>query len=112
MSDQIFERIEEDIRRHPVLIYMKGDRVFPQCGFSGATGRIFESLGVPFETRDVLQDPELREGIKRFSNWPTIPQVYVAGEFVGGCDIVTEMFQNGELQKLVGAGSPTETGSA
>jgi monothiol glutaredoxin len=102
MSDQVFERIREDVQQHAVLIFMKGDRVFPQCGFSGATVRIFESLGVPFETRDVLQDPELREGIKRFSNWPTIPQVYVAGEFVGGCDVVHELYQQGELAQIVG----------
>ena len=101
MSDAVFERIQEEIRRYPILIYMKGDRVFPQCGFSGATVRIFESLGVPFETRDVLQDPELREGIKRFSNWPTIPQVYIAGEFIGGCDIVQELHRQGELARLV-----------
>lgn len=101
MSEAVFERIEQEIRQHPVLIYMKGDRLFPQCGFSGATVRIFESLGAPFETRDVLQDPELREGIKRFSNWPTIPQVYVAGEFIGGCDIVHELYQQGELARIV-----------
>ena len=101
MSEAVFERIREDIRTHPILIYMKGNATFPQCGFSGVTVRIFEELGVPFETRDVLSDPELREAIKRFSDWPTIPQVYIGGEFVGGCDIVREMYQSGELQKTL-----------
>ncbi|MEN8184822.1 MAG: Grx4 family monothiol glutaredoxin [Myxococcota bacterium] len=101
MSEAIFERIKSEIKQHPIMIFMKGDRVFPQCGFSGATVRIFEGLGVPFETRDVLSDPELRDGIKRFSNWPTVPQVYVAGEFIGGCDIVHELHQQGELAKIV-----------
>jgi monothiol glutaredoxin len=102
MSEATVERIREDVRAHPVLIYMKGTPTFPQCGFSGATVRIFERLGVPFETRDVLPDPELREAIKRFSSWPTIPQVYIGGEFVGGCDIVHELFESGELERLVG----------
>ena len=101
MSDATLERIREEIRKHPILIFMKGDRTFPQCGFSGATVRIFEQLGVDFETRDVLVDPELREAIKVFSSWPTIPQVYIGGEFVGGCDIVHELHESGELERIV-----------
>jgi monothiol glutaredoxin len=80
---------------------MKGNPTFPQCGLSGATVRSFEQLDVPFETRDVLADPELREAIKTFSSWPTIPQVYIGGEFVGGCDVVHELYQSGELESVV-----------
>jgi monothiol glutaredoxin len=101
MSEAIFERIRGEVSKHPILIYMKGTAAFPQCGFSAATVQVFEELGVPFETRDVLADPELREAIKRFSNWPTIPQVYVGGEFVGGCDIVRELYRSGELLNVV-----------
>jgi monothiol glutaredoxin len=101
MSEATLERIRREIHEHPILIYMKGSATFPQCGFSAATVRIFESLGVPFETRDVLSEPGLREGIKRFSDWPTIPQVYVGGEFVGGCDIVRELYERGELHDIV-----------
>lgn len=101
MSEAVFERIRDEIRKHPVLIYMKGTPTAPQCGFSAETVRIFQDLGVPIETRDVLADAERREAIKRFSNWPTIPQVYVGGEFVGGCDIVRELHASGELQSQV-----------
>lgn len=101
MGGEIFERIQREIDENPILVYMKGNPDFPQCGFSGAVVRIFEHLGVPFETRDVLSDPELREAIKRFSNWPTVPQIYVGGKFVGGCDIVRELFESGELEKTV-----------
>lgn len=80
---------------------MKGTPNAPQCGFSAATIQVFKSLGVPFETIDILQDPELRQGIKEFSNWPTIPQVYIGGEFIGGCDIVMEMHNRGELAPIV-----------
>jgi monothiol glutaredoxin len=83
------------------MLYMKGNRQFPQCGFSARVVQILTHLGVPFETANVLEDAEIRDGIKRFSNWPTIPQLYVHGEFVGGCDIVTEMFQSGELEDLM-----------
>jgi monothiol glutaredoxin len=99
----VTELIESAIRENKVMIFMKGNRSFPQCGFSAATVQIFEELGVPFATADVLADPELRDAIKRFSNWPTIPQVYVDGKFVGGCDIVREMYENGELEPLVKA---------
>jgi monothiol glutaredoxin len=101
MAEAIVARIEKDVREHPILIYMKGTPTFPQCGFSAMTVRIFQELGVPFETRNVLEDPELRQGIKDFSSWPTIPQVYLHGKFIGGCDIVRELFENGELRKLV-----------
>ena len=101
MSEAISERIRRDVEKHPILIYMKGSPAAPQCGFSAATVRVFQELAVPFETRDVLADPELREAIKRFSSWPTIPQVYLGGEFVGGCDIVRELSESGELAELV-----------
>ncbi|MHB8380961.1 MAG: Grx4 family monothiol glutaredoxin [Candidatus Binataceae bacterium] len=99
----VTEQIESAIRENKVMIFMKGNRSFPQCGFSAATVQIFEELGVPFATADVLADPELRDAIKRYSNWPTIPQVFVDGKFVGGCDIVREMYESGELEPLVKA---------
>ncbi|HEY8517535.1 MAG TPA: Grx4 family monothiol glutaredoxin [Candidatus Binatia bacterium] len=95
------DRIREAIEKNKILIYMKGTPTFPMCGFSAATIEVFEELGVPYETVDVLKDPEIREGIKRYSNWPTIPQVYINGRFIGGCDIVREMHANGELEPLV-----------
>ena len=101
MSDITSDRIRESIENNKILIFMKGSPSFPMCGFSAATIEVFEELGVPYNTVDVLKDPEIREGIKRFSNWPTIPQVYIAGKFVGGCDIVREMHANGELAPLV-----------
>src|SRR5574337_518860 len=101
MSDDVFDRIKTEIAENPVMLYMKGTAMFPQCGFSARVVQILSHMGVPFQTANVLEDPELREGIKQFSNWPTVPQLYVKGEFVGGCDIVTEMFQNGELETLL-----------
>ena len=89
------------MKNNPVLLYMKGTPVFPQCGFSSVAVQILTHLGVKFEARDVLADPDVRNGIKEFSNWPTIPQLYVKGEFVGGCDIMKEMFQSGELQSFL-----------
>jgi monothiol glutaredoxin len=97
----VIEQIQSAIANNQIMIFMKGNRNFPQCGFSAATIEIFEELGLPYQTADVLSDPELREGIKRYSNWPTIPQVYINGKFVGGCDIVREMHESGELQALV-----------
>jgi monothiol glutaredoxin len=94
-------RIAADIQANRVLVFMKGTPEAPMCGFSAATVEALEDLGVPYASRDVLQDPELRQAIKEFSNWPTIPQVYIDGKFVGGCDIVTEMAANGELAELV-----------
>ena len=98
----IFERIKQDVTSNPVVLYMKGTPVFPQCGFSAAVVQILSQLGVKFKGIDVLTDPEIREGIKEYSSWPTIPQLYVNGEFVGGSDIMREMYQSGELQKLLG----------
>ena len=96
-------RIAEDVKANDVLLYMKGTPVFPQCGFSAMTVQILNTVGVKFKAVDVLSDPDVREGIKAFSNWPTIPQLYVKGEFVGGADIMREMFEQGELQKLLQA---------
>ena len=102
MTDNpVFERIKQDISANDVVLFMKGTPVFPQCGFSAAVVQILSHLNVKFKGVDVLQDGELRQGIKEFSQWPTIPQLYVKGEFVGGCDIVREMFQTGELQELL-----------
>jgi monothiol glutaredoxin len=101
MSNPTFERIQTEITENPVMLYMKGNAMFPQCGFSARVVQILTHLGVPFQTANVLEDPALRDGIKAFSNWPTIPQLYVKGEFVGGCDIITEMFQSGELSAFL-----------
>jgi monothiol glutaredoxin len=100
MAD-INARIQGDITRNDVMLYMKGTPMFPQCGFSARVIQILTHMGVPFNSANVLEDMELREGIKQFSQWPTIPQLYVKGEFVGGCDIITEMFQTGELETLM-----------
>ena len=100
MSDSS-SRIQTEITANPVMLYMKGTAMFPQCGFSARVVQILTHMGVPFATANVLEDPDLRDGVKQFSNWPTIPQLYVKGEFVGGCDIVTEMFQSGELETLL-----------
>ena len=97
----VFEKIREDIGETDVVLFMKGTPVFPQCGFSAAVVQALSNLGVPFKGIDVLRDPELREGIKHFSSWPTIPQLYVKGEFVGGCDIIREMYETGELMELL-----------
>jgi len=101
MDNPVFERIRSDVAGNDIVVYMKGTPVFPQCGFSAAVVQVLTHLGVPFKGIDVLTDPGLRQGIKEFSNWPTIPQVYVKGEFIGGCDIIREMFQTGELQQLL-----------
>ena len=101
MTNPVFERIQTEINEAPVMLYMKGNAMFPQCGFSARVVQILTELNVPFKTVNVLEDAELREGIKQFANWPTIPQLYVKGEFVGGCDIITEMFQSGELETLM-----------
>jgi monothiol glutaredoxin len=95
------DKIAKDVAENPVLLYMKGNPVMPQCGFSAQVVQILSELGVKFKSVDVLKDPEIRQGIKEFSNWPTIPQLYVKGEFVGGCDIVKEMFENGELDTFL-----------
>ena len=99
MSD-IQDRIKEQVTQNRVVLYMKGTPQFPQCGFSGQVVQILDYLGVPYKGLNVLESDDLRNGIKTYSNWPTIPQLYVKGEFVGGCDITREMFQAGELQQL------------
>ena len=101
MSTPVTERIHGEITANPVMLYMKGTAMFPQCGFSARVVQILTHLGVPFQTANVLEDADLREGIKAYSNWPTVPQLYVAGEFVGGCDIITEMYQSGELETML-----------
>jgi monothiol glutaredoxin len=100
MSDTS-ERIDQLVKNNDIVLFMKGTALFPQCGFSSRAVAILDHLGVPFETVDVLQDPEIREAIKEYSDWPTVPQLYVKGEFVGGSDIMMEMFQAGELQQLL-----------
>ena len=100
-STPVTERIQNDITTNPVMLYMKGNAMFPQCGFSARVVQILTHMGVPFQTANVLEDAGLRDGIKEFSSWPTVPQLYVKGEFVGGCDIVTEMYQSGELETLL-----------
>jgi monothiol glutaredoxin len=96
-----FEEIQREITDNDVLLFMKGTPVFPQCGFSAAVVEVLSRLGVQFKGIDVLTNPGIRQGIKDFSNWPTIPQLYVKGEFIGGCDIIREMYQSGELQTLL-----------
>ena len=95
------ERIEKVISENPVVLFMKGTPEFPQCGFSSQVVQILEYVGAPIASVNVLEDPEIRQGIKEYANWPTIPQLYVKGEFVGGCDIAREMFQSGELATLL-----------
>ena len=106
MSDAT--RIDELVKSNDVVLFMKGTALFPQCGFSSRAVAILERLGAQYETVDVLQDAEIRQGIKAYSEWPTIPQLYVKGEFVGGSDIMMEMFESGELQDLLKAPSPTD----
>ncbi|HJU76759.1 MAG TPA: Grx4 family monothiol glutaredoxin [Sphingomicrobium sp.] len=101
-------RIADIVGKNDVVLFMKGTALFPQCGFSSRAVAILDRLGVSYETVDVLQDPEIRQGIKDYSDWPTVPQLYVRGEFVGGSDIMMEMFENGELQQLLAAPNATE----
>ncbi len=100
-ASPVFTRIEEDVNSNPVVLFMKGTPVFPQCGFSAQVVQVLSLLGVKFKSFDILADDELRQGIKEYSHWPTIPQLYVKGEFIGGCDIVREMYQAGELAQLL-----------
>ena len=97
----VSERIQQEVSDNPVVLYMKGTPVFPQCGFSAAVVQILSHMGVKFKGIDVLADAEIRQGIKEFSTWPTIPQLYVKGEFIGGCDIIREMYETGELQQVL-----------
>ena len=101
MENIIFDQIRKEIGENDVVLYMKGTAVFPQCGFSAAVVQILSQMGVPFRDVNVLEDATIRQGIKDFTNWPTIPQLYVKGEFIGGCDIIREMYDSGELQQLL-----------
>lgn len=102
MTHPAFERIEDDLKRHDIVLYMKGSKKLPQCGFSATVAAVLERLGIAdYKDINVLADQEIREAIKQFANWPTIPQLYVKGEFIGGCDIVRDMYQSGELQALL-----------
>ena len=101
MDITVHDRIRQQVTENPVVLFMKGTPVFPQCGFSAAVVQILSHLGVKFKGIDVLADATIRQGIKEFSNWPTVPQLYVKGEFIGGCDIVREMFETGELKTLL-----------
>lgn len=101
MQNVVFERIQKDLDANDVVLFMKGDAAFPQCGFSSLVVQVLSQIGVPFKDINVLEDNDLRQGIKDFTQWPTIPQLYVKGEFVGGCDIVREMYETGELQQLL-----------
>lgn len=103
MSDDRLEMIKREIASNPVLLFTKGTAEMPMCGFSRRTIAVFQELGVPFKTIDILPDPDLRHVLSAHSQWPTIPQVFVGGQFIGGCDIVTEMHANGELKPLVEA---------
>jgi monothiol glutaredoxin len=101
MDAAVKDRIEQMIQNNTIMVFMKGNKLMPQCGFSNNVVQILNVLGVPFETFDVLSDPEIRQGIKEYSNWPTIPQVYINGEFLGGSDILIELYQSGKLQETV-----------
>ncbi len=103
MSDNVHDKIRDQITTNKVILYMKGSRDMPMCGFSGKVVKILDSYGVNYKTVDVLLDEDIRQGIKEFSNWPTIPQLYVNGQFIGGCDICEEMHFNGELETVVKA---------
>lgn len=101
MDTSVKTRIDDMVNNNAIMVFMKGTKLMPQCGFSNNVVQILNILGVPFETFDVLSDPDIRQGIKEYSNWPTIPQVYVNGEFLGGSDILIELYQNGKLQEIV-----------
>ncbi|MCX6103401.1 MAG: Grx4 family monothiol glutaredoxin [Proteobacteria bacterium] len=103
MSSEVQKTIADDIKKHKILMYVKGNKGNPMCGFSKMVMDIFFDLGADFETRDVLSDPEVRDGVKEFTQWPTIPQIFINGEFIGGCDIVRDLYTSGELKKMVDA---------
>ncbi|NOT54339.1 MAG: Grx4 family monothiol glutaredoxin [Deltaproteobacteria bacterium] len=103
MADAIQAKIEEQVKGNKIILYMKGTPSFPMCGFSAATIQVLDSYNVKYESVNVLDDPAIRDGVKRYSNWPTVPQLYINGEFVGGCDIVREMHAKGELEPLIRA---------
>ena len=101
MSPEVKEKIDSLVASNKILVFMKGTKLMPQCGFSNNVAQILNSLGAPYEAVDVLADYDIRQGIKEYSNWPTIPQVYINGEFIGGSDIMIELYQNGKLQEMV-----------
>ena len=101
MNPEVKAKIDKLVSENKIMVFMKGSKLMPQCGFSNNVVQILNTLGVPYETLDILADPELRQGIKEYSNWPTIPQIYIDGEFVGGSDIAIELYQSGELQQMV-----------
>ncbi|HEY9858541.1 MAG TPA: Grx4 family monothiol glutaredoxin [Candidatus Obscuribacterales bacterium] len=101
MTPELQEQIDALLKQHKIVVFMKGSKLMPQCGFSNNVVQILNSMGVPYETVDILENSEIRQGIKEYSNWPTIPQVYINGEFVGGSDILIELYQKGELQQMV-----------
>ncbi|RMG90744.1 MAG: Grx4 family monothiol glutaredoxin [Zetaproteobacteria bacterium] len=101
MSEDILSQIDKTVKEHDIVLFMKGTPEFPQCGFSQRVAAILDRMGVDYVAINVLLDPRVRQGIKDYSNWPTIPQLYVGGEFIGGCDIVTEMYESGELEALL-----------
>ena len=112
MQVDVIERIKEQLNSHPVVLYMKGSPDFPQCGFSASVVRTLDACGASYAYVNIFEDPELRDALKRYSNWPTYPQLYVRGELVGGSDIVTEMHQSGELKTLLEQAKALETDSA
>lgn len=101
MTPELKSAIDQLLKSNKIVVFMKGTKLMPMCGFSNNVVQILNTLGVPFETVDILEDPEIRQGIKEYSNWPTIPQVYINGEFVGGSDIMIELYKSGELQQAV-----------
>ncbi len=101
MTPELQAKIDDLVKQNKIVVFMKGSKLMPQCGFSNNVVQILSTLGVPFETVDILADNEIRQGIKEYSNWPTIPQVYINGEFIGGSDILIEMYQKGDLQQMV-----------
>jgi monothiol glutaredoxin len=101
----VHQRIQSLIDQNKILVFMKGNRDIPMCGFSATVVQVLNHLAIPYETVDVLEDPEIRDGVKHFSNWPTIPQVYIDGKFIGGCDIIRDMYESGELEPLARAAS-------
>lgn len=111
MNPEVLERIRRIVEEHPVVLFMKGTPQFPQCGYSARAAQILEKLGVPFHAVDVLKDPEIREGVKVFGNWPTLPQLYVNGELIGGSDIMKELYEKGELQKILSQAKKPEKAS-
>lgn len=101
MTPEVKAKVEKLVNENKIMVFMKGSKLMPQCGFSNNVVQILNTLGVPYETVDILADQEIRQGIKEYSNWPTIPQIYIDGEFVGGSDIAIELYQSGELQQMV-----------